>query len=380
MQYNLAAKEVARCSRHALATALSVLAICGVLMYLFMPVPSNLLGQYTPITTAESVDNAYKSHNLFVTYTADDYMDTGYYLVDDDDNITNHYYTFFVDNQFVICKTDKNFNQDEYTNYIVKGVLQKPRDVDQSAISQLSADLASEYGYTQAEMEAYVNPYIINTMTSPVVLTMVFSYLGILVALWAIIQLILAILHLGDYERSKSYRMMTLGGTVTPEQANEEASPDFAAGEFLIKARDGVVSHNFMLFRKPYHFILERKADLLWFYQVVTTNRVNFVPVARTYSIRFIFRDDKVCDINLRGKKATEKMLQLLTVDCPHALAGYSEELAKMRRKEPEKFEEYRAYVAQQQIEALAARQAATTTPPAVANQEPPQPTQTGQL
>ncbi len=75
-------------------------------------------------------------------------------------------------------------------------------------------------------------------------------------------------------------------------------------------------------------------SELVWAYQSTTTQRVYFIPVGKTHALVLATADGKQVQIPMKEPKVKE-YLQALHQAHPRCLIGYSDELARIFRKNP---------------------------------------------
>lgn len=69
--------------------------------------------------------------------------------------------------------------------------------------------------------------------------------------------------------------------------------------------------------------------DILWIYKSITRQRVNFIPVGKSYSLQICPRDRKCWTMSMKGKDVNTA-LAIIGEKAPKAFVGYSDELKYM--------------------------------------------------
>jgi hypothetical protein len=83
-------------------------------------------------------------------------------------------------------------------------------------------------------------------------------------------------------------------------------------------------------------FDVLRFHDLMWAYKTVTTKRINFVPVAKTYQAVFLFH---VGSATVQASdRQVDEILQSAAQRAPWAIFGHTDDLRKAYRKQRDRF------------------------------------------
>lgn len=75
-------------------------------------------------------------------------------------------------------------------------------------------------------------------------------------------------------------------------------------------------------------------SKLVWAYMHTTTHKRNFITIATTYELVLTFADRSQQKVVMRSENDALQNLSRLEQYCPQAILGYSDELAKMYRKD----------------------------------------------
>ncbi|HYX67792.1 MAG TPA: DUF6709 family protein [Terriglobales bacterium] len=107
------------------------------------------------------------------------------------------------------------------------------------------------------------------------------------------------------------------------------------SGQALKFGLSAMLTPSWLLSPGTFSLKLLRLQDLVWFYKKVTTHRVNFVPVGKTYSVMLWDRYKTVSLVEMgRKEELGNSLLQELVRRAPWALAGYSADLQKLWQKD----------------------------------------------
>lgn len=75
------------------------------------------------------------------------------------------------------------------------------------------------------------------------------------------------------------------------------------------------------------------KTDVVWIYKYIVTQKQNFIPVSKTYYIRFKTADGRTFQVNV-SKKECDAAIEYFAQIIPDAIFGYSKELENMYNKD----------------------------------------------
>jgi len=107
------------------------------------------------------------------------------------------------------------------------------------------------------------------------------------------------------------------------------------SGQVLKFGPTALLTPSWLLSPSTFSLKLLRLQDLAWFYKKVTTHRVNFVPVGKSYSVVAWDRYKTVFMVEMgRKEEAGNSLLQELVRRAPWAIAGYSADLQKLWLKD----------------------------------------------
>ncbi len=79
-------------------------------------------------------------------------------------------------------------------------------------------------------------------------------------------------------------------------------------------------------------------SDVLWMYVNVTTQRVNFIPVGKTYQLKLGLRNGSLVTTNVSGEDEAREIIQAALKVHPGIVAGYSKELEQLFASNRERF------------------------------------------
>ncbi|MDR0904840.1 MAG: hypothetical protein LBN00_01475 [Oscillospiraceae bacterium] len=336
---NFAQKQVRRISRNKILISLLVIIIVGGLLYFNAPPLRNLYVEPTEFTAGSELSYLLDTKERFVTTTAEYFFDTGYYITEDG-RITRQYYAFFAEDTYVICSVGKNFTGDEFEYYDIAGMLKEPGSTENEIIFEIAGEIAAEWDTDTYEALEYIAPVILNINPSARVVQQIVVAAGAAVIIWMLINILRAIICIGDYTRAKQFEALSFGGIRDSEQTNTEVSHELE-GPPVLQDSHFTLTRSFAIFPSAFTFAVKRKSDLLWFYKSITQHRTNGIPTGKTFSVTLRFGDGKTFNVASR-KNLVDGMLLVVAREFPQALQGYDAAWEKLFNKDRSAFDAVR--------------------------------------
>lgn len=185
------------------------------------------------------------------------------------------------------------------------------------------------------EQETFLPLYLVVRDGGDQFLTYFLLVFGVIFALWAVLILVKAVS--GGYQKQILQKAAQLSPSA-PEQVLEqldrmnEDQPKvkLLMNDRLIFSKNGNASRLYAM------------NELVWAYHAVTTQRVYFIPVGKTHSLALATLDGKIQQIPMKEAQI-KQYLQTIYQTNPNCFVGYSDELAKLFRKNPAAVSQLRA-------------------------------------
>jgi hypothetical protein len=267
-----------------------------------------------------SLEKADGLFQYYVKVAGDDHADTGFTYVTTSDSgkeTTEHYYhALFVDDRFLLVRTKKV----EITNEEVGALVNMPTEVQKEVIAELEKDIP--------ELNGAFLPVMLDAMdfhTS--------GYIG-LAALFVLavisgIGLLVAIIRFANPQAHPALKSLARYGmieTVVNQIDMEMAQPHEQVGKKVHFTRNWFVSTVNSLAAAPYR-------DILWCYKHITQHRTNGIPTGKTFAAYVYDRYGK--NLVIAGRENdVNGILQGIAQHAPGVVAGYSDELANLYKKD----------------------------------------------
>ena len=184
-----------------------------------------------------------------------------------------------------------------------------------------------EAGFTQAEIDQYALPYMIqNNMVGGAVFSagvpeaiVPFAIVGLLFFVWGVVRIVKA--ATGGYQKNiKNFILKN------PGISGEMVSADYAAAEDLGAMKIGRL---FTVFNKGKKSYILKNEEIAWAYLQRTTHRRNGVHTGTTYAVVLRTMDKKMYTIGLANEDMVMRALEQYAIVAPGAVLGYSEDRKK---------------------------------------------------
>ena len=166
------------------------------------------------------------------------------------------------------------------------------------------------------------------------------GYLAAPVAAFLILILALSLkrggtawLELRDPTRHRVYKRIAAWGN--PLSCGGEIENEYRT-KVRMRKFGAVFTENYLIWDGSVFFGVFRFRDLLWAYKKVTTQRINFIPVGKTFGVRLIFPGEPASFSG--AAQEMDDLLSFLNEKAPWAIFGYSSGLEKSYRNDPKAF------------------------------------------
>ena len=188
-------------------------------------------------------------------------------------------------------------------------------------------DWFEEAGFTQAEIDQYALPYMIqNNMVGGAVFSagvpeaiVPFAIVGLLFFVWGVVRIVKA--ATGGYQKNiKNFILKN------PGISGEMVSADYAAAEDLGAMKIGRL---FTVFNKGKKSYILKNEEIAWAYLQRTTHRRNGVHTGTTYAVVLRTMDKKMYTIGLANEDMVMRALEQYAIVAPGVVLGYSEDRKK---------------------------------------------------
>lgn len=323
-------RQMKRCNRNLLLTNLIMLGILLIIAassynyyynFLFGPFPMGA-GSIEAITNPETLKKSY------ITVRGNDIEDTGLqYITTTYEEGTNRliatrveseYYYLFLQDKLLVVKSPPG----EATTLSHSGKLVGMSGELRIALIQQLEDVSP------LEFNAVVLPLVLDTQINKVP-----GWIGlsILIPLFFFTVWSLAKFATRSADPLRHPIYAGLGSYGEADQVAEEIEKEIQSSG-LTKVQRLFFANNWLLKISPFGLKIIPIQDVLWVYKKVTKQRVNFIPVGKTYSLIIHLRNRKLLTLGM-SQKNVEEALEAFRTRAPQVINGYSDELAYLWNK-----------------------------------------------
>jgi hypothetical protein len=337
-------QQIQRSNRNLLRTNLLVLLIPTLIGALGLRYWQNFFAGPAPITAQElaQIQSPDAVNRYFVSVQGSKSLDTGFEEITQrkakysgtvtSQSVSAKFVAIVVDQKLLLVKTKPgNDKQTAFTGSLEA----MPAKVQNEFIKQVEADVPNLKG-------AFL-PYMLNQSSD--FYGIGYFGLGIGVPLAA-----LALWNLNKVRQRRAApqshplaKQLAKAGDL--EMVVSQIDQDHASGKTQ-QVGSMTVTPSWMMHASTYSMTAVPFKDLIWFYQKVTTHRVNGIPTRKSYTIVTCDRAGKTSEL-ATNQHQIEQTVTLIQQKAPWAIAGYSDDLQKMWNKERDQMiqavDQYRA-------------------------------------
>ncbi|MFZ6027498.1 MAG: DUF6709 family protein [Chloroflexota bacterium] len=284
-----------------------------------------LLGPF-PISQVDLLarQDADDTLQYYVTVEGDDHADTGFTYVSKTDSgketTEAYYHVLLVDENFLLIKSKTA----EVDNTVTGALVNVPAETQTEVIDELEKEVP--------EIKGAFLPMMLDATDFHTA-----GYIGLgigaIIALVAFLGAALAIYRLLTPKAHPVMKALANYGTldtVVSEINMDMAQSAEKVGKKVHFTRRWLVSTTSSLQAMPYR-------DIIWCYKHVTQHRTNGIPTGKTYAMYVYDRHGKNTIIG-GNEKQINQMLDLILKNVPGVVAGYSDELNNLWKKDRARF------------------------------------------
>ena len=315
-------KQVRRVCRNYIIVA--ILAIAAIVFFLSNgPSPVNLLIKPETGANSRHFEQLYAQKRNFVSFTLPELYYTGYDFTEDG-AVKSKYYIYFDGDKYVLCKMPKEFDQDEYQNIELSGVIEKLTNLDEQVVDGLAHELSEveDYGLDKDQaLEMFATMRI--DFNRSVLSMRIFTVAGILGIGLLIFRIFRLIYFMFEYKSHKIYKRLGENGEHQAEKTDETITQELEL-EPIIKKNDLTVTKTWVTKRATFDLTVKPTGTLVWAYRTETKHYTNGIPSGKTYTISLCFSDGKAIDVSMKNMADAESFLSDLAAKMPWVLLGFT--------------------------------------------------------
>ncbi len=221
----------------------------------------------------------------------------------------------------------------------------------QKAYEELISEVAEANDFEPEEIEKFVPKLCLEVKENGRVEDQLLFALNVFCILVFLVLFIIEAIVMADYKKSKLYRQLYRFGNA--EDVEYTINRNLETGNYLYKSSYksiryfGLIMPNYTIAKIAQNLKIFLTDDLIWAHMHVTTHRVNFVPVSKSYRVKLYFRGaKKPVEINFRKENEAIALVEAISANLP-VISGYSNDLDNLYKRDYAKFlqnaDQYRA-------------------------------------
>ncbi len=201
----------------------------------------------------------------------------------------------------------------------------------QKAYEELISEVAEANNFKPEEIEQYVPKLCLEVDESGRIVDQLLFALNVFCILLFLILFILEAIVMADYKKSKLYRQLSWLGNA--EDVEYTINQNLERGNYLYKSSYksiryfGLIMPNYTIAKSAQDFKIFITDDLIWAHLNVTTHKVNFIPVSKSYRVKLFFRGiKKPVEMNFKTEQEALALVKAISENLP-VICGYSKDL-----------------------------------------------------
>ncbi len=134
-----------------------------------------------------------------------------------------------------------------------------------------------------------------------------------------------------------------IAASTNPDMTRERVESFLAASD---AKQELIYNEQYICGQMALRTMFKDATQLAWAYKYAVAHKRYFITVSKSYYLMLGFTDGKFSQISMKNEATVDKYVNELQAYYPRIIAGYTDELAKMFRKNREEFLEIRYYAA----------------------------------
>ena len=336
MNNNYAKKQVRRTAKNIII--LNIIIIIAIIIFVnkdYRALRSIYMEEET-VSYGSKLAEMYQSREIYVKSYTEEFFDTGYEMLEDN-VVVDKYYAFYLNDMYIICRTDTKMTQESYSSYKISGLLVEPDTEEKKILNAIIGEISDQLDVTRTEAQGYVSAYIIDVGAPRLLHQILFGVAGVVI-IFCVSRIIIAIRDIIDYTLNKKYKKLGKESGRGPEIINEEITAELGNEEKLYKFGHAKITENWVVSESFANFEILPKTDVIWIYKLITQHRTNGIPTGKSFSIEMLFKNKKRVSIAQKNEKIADETVNKLVEIFPGAIVGFSNELLRMFNKDINKF------------------------------------------
>jgi len=305
-------------------------------------IPS-IFGKPEEINTVEELEEYNETGEGYATLNIEYMADSGYYIAKDGGKgaITENIYIAIIEDKFVTVAlpakvSSKNPNEMENVSFVVEKFDGLENASEVQLLGEIKKEIAEGLGVPIQDINNGFIDVMLKDSKTDRVLEKIF-YIGIFIGLiYLIILVIKRVIAITNYRSSKVIKKLSKYGNMDymENQINQEINyPEYVSKRITI-------TNNWIIDKTPFSIRFMPIGNLVWVYSVRTKHYQNGIRTGTSFSVMCYSDKNEKFSLNVGWKKDEEKaisIVELLSQKAPWAIYGYSDEIKKNFKKNPQK-------------------------------------------
>jgi len=305
-------------------------------------IPS-IFGKPEEINTVEELEEYNETGEGYATLNIEYMADSGYYIAKDGGKgtITENIYIAIIEDKFVTVAlpakaSSKNPDEMENVSFVVKKFDGLENASEVQLLGEIKKEIAEGLGVPIQDINNGFVDVMLKDSKTDRVLEKIF-YIGIFIGLiYLIILVIKRVIVITNYRSSKVIKKLSKYGNIDymENQINQEVNyPEYVSKRITI-------TNNWIIDKTPFSIRFMPIGNLVWVYNVRTKHYQNGIRTGTSFSVMCYSDKNEKLSLNVGWKKDEEKaisIVELLSQKAPWAIYGYSDEIKKNFKKNPQK-------------------------------------------
>lgn len=304
---------------------------------------SSILGAPKEISTLEDLDEYNLTREGYITLNLDYMTDSGYYIAKDGGkgSITDNIYIGIIDGKFITIalpakSSSKNPIEMENVSIITKEFDGLNDEDNEELLEQIKGELAKSF---EVPIEDIDNEFIgimfkdskMSRLLEKILLIGVF-----IVLIYLIVLLIKTLMTIINCKNSKAIKNLSKYGNMDyiENQINQEINyPEYSDKKLIITT-------NWIISKSAYNVKFMPINNLVWVYNIRTKHYYNGIRTGTSFSVMCYSDKNEKLLFDVGGKKKEDKSMEIVSLisqKAPWAICGYSDEMKKNFKKNPQK-------------------------------------------
>lgn len=342
MENNFLKKAIKKTSINSGLIFIFVISIITLALFSHKNSISSILGAAKEVSTAKELEEYNLTREGHITLKVDYMTDSGYYVAKDGGKgkITDNIYIGIIDGKFVTValpakSSSKNPIEMENVSIIAKEFDGLDDEDNEELLEQIKGGLAESLGVSIEDIDNEFISVIFKDSKMNRLLEKIFLIGVFIVLIYFIVLLIKALMAISNYRNSRAVKNLSKYGNIDyiENQINQEINYPEYSGKRLIITTSWIIS------KSAYNVKFLPINNLVWVYNIRTKHYYNGIKTGTSFSVMCYSDKNEKFSFDVGGKKKEDEAIEivnLISQKAPWAICGYSDEIKKNFKKNPQ--------------------------------------------